>query len=291
MDKKALIKYLLALLLFGSNGFVASFISLTSYETVMTRSVLGSVLLIALYFLTGHRLDFLRHKRDLAFIALSGIAMAADWLFLFEAYTRIGVSLSILINYFGPAIVIALSPLVLQERIQPRKVAALAAAIVGVVLVSGSAAVEGLNLWGLACAILSAASYAAMVLANKKAERVTGMDNSLVQLFVTMLTVVLFVGAKQGLYIPVKTGELLPILWLGLVNTGVGCYFYFSSIGRISAQSVGVLGYLEPLSGVLLASLLLGEQMTALQAAGAVLIIGGALFGELAKPKKGRLSA
>lgn len=32
--KQAYIKYLLALLLFGSNGVVASYISLTSYEIV-----------------------------------------------------------------------------------------------------------------------------------------------------------------------------------------------------------------------------------------------------------------
>lgn len=97
--KRAFLKYLAGLLLFGSNGVIASYIHLSSYEIVLLRSVLGIALLLGLFLITGHRFTALRHKKDLLFITLSGIAMAADWLLLFEAYARIGVSLGMLINY------------------------------------------------------------------------------------------------------------------------------------------------------------------------------------------------
>ena len=80
--------------------------------------------------------------------------------------------------------------------------------------------------------------------------------------------------------------SIVPILVLGIVNTGIGCYFYFSSIGKLPVRTVAVCGYLEPLSAVVFASLFLGERMTALQAVGAVLIIGGAMVGELIKTGK-----
>ena len=54
----------------------------------------------------------------------------------------------------------------------------------------------------------------------------------------------------------------------------------FSAIGDLPAQSVAICGYLEPLFAVLLSVLILHETMTPLQAAGAFLIIGGAVFGE-----------
>lgn len=79
--------------------------------------------------------------------------------------------------------------------------------------------------------------------------------------------------------------SVVPILVLGIVNTGIGCCFYFSSIGKLPVQTVAVCGYLEPLSAVLFASLFLGEKMTALQAVGAVLIIGGAMVGETVKAR------
>lgn len=75
------------------------------------------------------------------------------------------------------------------------------------------------------------------------------------------------------------------------MNTGVGCGLYFSTIGRLPAQSVAVCGYLEPLFAVMLSALLLHETMTPLQIAGAALIIGGAVYGECRPAGKARKKA
>ena len=282
-------KYLSALLLFGSNGVVASSIRLTSVEIVLLRSVLGCILLTVLFFAGGNRLTLRENRRDVLFVALSGIAMAADWLFLFEAYAQIGVSLGMLINYTGPAIVIALSPALLREKITPQKLVALVCALTGACLISGQAVISGLSLWGMLCAVLSAFSYAVMVLANKKARSITGMKNTALQLFFCAATVVLFCLFRSTRFTVAKE-DWLPILWLGFVNTGLGCYLYFSSIGGIPAQSVAVCGYIEPLSAVLLSALILHESLSGIQLLGAALIIGGALFGELGSAQITRAS-
>lgn len=277
---QAYFKYILALLLFGSNGVVASYIGLTSYEIVLLRSLLGSLLLIAIFFFTGHKLTVLQHKRDLCYIALSGIAMGADWLLLFEAFSQIGVSLGMLINYCGPAIVVALSPLLFKERVTPQKLTALITTLIGVFLISGQAATEEANFWGIFCAGLSAVSYAAMVIFNKKSKQVIGMENSTLQLFFAFITVAIFVGFKQGFYMEIAAEDWLPILWLGLLNTGICCYLYFSSIGRLPVQTVAICGYLEPLSAILFSVLFLKEILQPIQVLGAILIIGGAVFAE-----------
>lgn len=273
-------KYLAGLLLFGSNGVVASFIDLSSYEIVLLRSVLGAALLVCLFFITGYRFTAFRHTKDLMYIVVSGVAMAADWLLLFEAYARIGVSMGMLINYTGPAIVIALSPIFLKERTTFAKVIALVAALLGAILISGQAAVAGMNVGGLICAGLSAVAYAVMVLLNKMAREITGIENAAVQILCTAVVVAAFVGCKQGFFMKISGNDWFPILLLGLVNTGVGCYFFFSSLSSLSAQTVAICGYLEPLFAVLLSVMILHETMTPLQISGAVLIIGGAVFGE-----------
>ena len=276
--KRAYLSYFLALLLFGSNGVVASFIHLDSYEIVFLRSVLGTILLLAIYFLTGYKITALRYRKDIFFIVLSGISMAADWLFLFEAYAQIGVNMGMLINYCGPAIVVAFSPFLFKERLTRSKQAALLAALIGVFLISGQA-MGGGSSWGLIGAVLSAFSYASMVICNKMAKQVQGLENAMLQLLFAFLTVAVFVWVKQGIRIEVVSEDLLPILWLGLLNTGIGCYFYFSSIGRLPAQTVAICGYLEPLSAVLFSFLFLHEVMRSLQIIGAAFIIGGALIG------------
>ena len=69
---------------------------------------------------------------------------------------------------------------------------------------------------------------------------------------------------------------------LGIINTGLGCLLYFSAVAKLSVQTVAVVGYLEPLSAVVFSVTLLGEAMTPIRLMGAALIIGGAIFCELA---------
>ena len=81
----------------------------------------------------------------------------------------------------------------------------------------------------------------------------------------------------------IPQSSILPILILGLVNTGIGCYFYFSSIGNLPVQTVAIIGYLEPFSAVLFSVLFLRETMLPMQVIGAVMILAGAVFGECIK--------
>ncbi len=115
---------------------------------------------------------------------------------------------------------------------------------------------------------------------NKKARDITGLENATLQLSISFLTVAIFVGIRQGFIVQVSGGDWIWIIILGLLNTGLGCYCYFSSIGHLPVQAVAILGYLEPLSAVVLSAILLHETLNALQICGAAMIIGGAMIGE-----------
>ena len=278
--KNAYFKYVAALLLFGSNGIVASHIALSSYEIVFTRTMIGSLLLVLLFAFSRQKPQIGRNRSHLVFLIISGVAMGASWMFLYEAYVQVGVSIASLAYYCGPVIVMILSPILFREKATAAKVLGFIAVLVGMFFVNWQALLQGKTAWGLACGALSAVMYAFMVIFNKKAESVTGLENATWQLIVSFITVAIFVGLKQGWSISIAPGNLLPILFLGLVNTGIGCYFYFSSIGRLPMQTVAIIGYLEPLSALLFSAALLGEKLGPAQVAGAVLILGGAAFGE-----------
>jgi drug/metabolite transporter (DMT)-like permease len=153
--------------------------------------------------------------------------------------------------------------------------------LIGLFCVNKQALTEGRNTWGLVCGIASAVMYAFMVIFNKKAASIIGLENSTGQLIASFLTVAVFLGLKQGFSIHLPPGSLAPILFLGVVNTGLGCYFYFSSIGHLPVQTVAVSGYLEPLSALVFSAAFLGETLSIVQIAGAGLILGGAALGEL----------
>ncbi len=60
--KKAYVKYISGLLLFGSNGIVASFIGLDSYEIVLLRTLIGSIILFAFLYIFRVRFSFMKYK-------------------------------------------------------------------------------------------------------------------------------------------------------------------------------------------------------------------------------------
>ncbi len=284
MNIKAFLKYISALLLFGLNGIVASHIPLNSYEIVFLRTLIGSILLVSLFVLSKEKFHVKTYKQDTIFIILSGISMGTSWMFLYEAYQQIGVSLSSLLYYCGPVIVMILSPIIFREKLTAPKLLGFVTVLIGIFLVNGSAA-DSNNPWGLVCGAMSAVMYFFMVTFNKKSKNISGMENSVIQLVVSFLTVAAFTGIKQGFAMNIPTDAWLWIFVLGIVNTGIGCYLYFSPLAKLPVQTVAVCGYLEPLSAVVFAALLLGETMTFAQIVGAVCIIGGAMIGELVKSK------
>jgi drug/metabolite transporter (DMT)-like permease len=281
MKNKAALKYISALLLFGSNGIVASHITLNSYEIVFTRTLIGALFLVFIFIFSKKEMGFWRNKPHFLYLLISGVSMGASWMFLFEAYRQIGVSVATLAYYCGPVIVMIFSQAIFKEKITSVKSIGFFAVLLGMFFVNQQALWQGHISWGLGFGILSAVMYAFMVIFNKKAESITGLENPMWQLIASFVTVAIFLVFRQGFSIHIESMNLIPILLLGIVNTGIGCYFYFSSIGDLPVQTVAILGYLEPLSALFFSAALLGESLGFLQLIGAILILGGAAFGEL----------
>jgi len=281
-DRGAYLKYFAALLLFGSNGIIASSIHLASCRIVLYRIVLGSLLLLVTAGKTQALRGAAKHRKDLLFVCLSGMCMGISWLFQYEAYERIGISITSLVYCLGPVLVIILAQFVFREKITARKILCLAAVISGLLLINGVSLKQGAGMTGIICALMCAAAYAGMIIFNKKSLLITGLANSALQLTAGAVTVLIFniirqISSPGMLSFPAQRAEWLPILVLGLVNTGAGCYLYFSGISSIPAQTVAVCDYIEPLTALILAAVILRESLSPPQIAGAALILGGTL--------------
>ena len=288
-----LFTYLAALLLFGSNGIIASAIALPSSDIVLLRTFLGALSLVTILAITQrHKLQAPSRLREAAALLLSGAALGASWIFLFRAYQTIGVGVSSLLYYCGPIIVMALSPLIFGEKLTGGKIAGFVAVACGAFLIAAQGLGGNMPIAGIVCGIASAFCYALMVIASKGAPHIEGLENSALQVsaaFVTALVLTLitqgapsFLSAGVAASIDWRAVVMLGVVMLGVVNTGLGCLLYFSAVAKLPVQTVAVVGYLEPLSAVVFSAVLLGEAITPVRLMGAALIIGGALFCELA---------
>ena len=253
-----------------------------------TAHVFGRLSLVTILAITQrHKLQAPSRPREAAALLLSGAALGASWIFLFRAYQTIGVGVSSLLYYCGPIIVMALSPLIFGEKLTGGKIAGFIAVACGAFLIAAQGLGGNMPIAGIVCGIASAFCYALMVIASKGAPHIEGLENSALQVSAAFVTALVLTLITQGAPSFLSAGVAASIDWravvmLGVVNTGLGCLLYFSAVAKLPVQTVAVVGYLEPLSAVVFSAVLLGEAITPVRLMGAALIIGGALFCELA---------
>ncbi|MDY3080190.1 MAG: DMT family transporter [Oscillospiraceae bacterium] len=284
---KNLLFFILSMVIFGTNGLIVANISLGSAEIVLMRTFLGSLFLLVIV-LAKRSFSFADLKSDLVPATIGGAALGLNWVLLFTAYRSAGVALSTLTYYCGPIIVLALSPVLFKEKLTWNKLLAIAAVAVGMFCISGNIDPGSDVQTGLLCGGGAALLYASLIVANKRVKRLAGLNCAMYELIVAFFVVLIYlIVTNVPLPVIPAVGDILWVLLIGLVNTGLAYYLYFSSLQQLPGQTIALVCYIDPLTALLVSAAFLGEKMLVVQIVGAVLILGGACLGEL-KFKKSR---
>ncbi len=284
-NRKELLKFIAAMVIFGTNGLLVANISLSSAEIVLMRTLLGSVFLLAVVLFTG-KFDFSALRKDAFAATFGGAALGLNWVLLFEAYRQASVSLATLTYYCGPMFVLLLSPILFRERLTWNKIAALISVALGMICITGSVDLTTTG-GGLLLAAGAAFFYAMLIICNKWVKHLSGLHCSLYEMVVSFFVILIYL-VIIGHPLPVIPAreELIYVLIIGLVNTGMAYLLYFSSLQKLSGQTVSLLCYMDPLTALFVSAAFLGEVMLPLHWVGAVLILGGACLGEFVFKKK-----
>lgn len=293
MKQKAYIKLVFAMIIWGTLGPLVKQIPLASGEIVLARVILGLATLGIIYFASGgcragNTADRYAVRKDIAILFVSGAVMGFNWVFLFEAYKYTTVSMATVSYYCAPVIITALSPLVLGEKLTASRIAGIAAATAGMFMITGSLQGGSQPLKGVLFGLLAALFYACVTILNKQLKGgFTGIQITIVQLFAAGIVVAPYaVINHEGAWVMPQGAGLVCLIIVGVVHTGIVLHFYFSSMQILPGQSVAMCSYIDPVSSLLIAAAVLSERMSIVQIIGAVLIIGGAAFGELYRKKE-----
>jgi len=286
---RAMLSLVASMVIFGTIGIFRRHIALPSSVIALMRGVIGTIFLLLFVRATGGRLDFAAIRRNAAKLLISGAVMGFNWILLFEAYRYTSVATATLCYYMAPIIVMLLAPVLLRERLTRRKALCMLLALAGMVPVSGvlEAGFAAGEMRGVLLGLGAAALYAGVVLINKTIAGVGAYDKTIVQLFASAAALVPYVLATERLNeIAVSGMALAMLLVVGVVHTGLAYALYFGSTRLLSAQTLAIVSYVDPVVAILLSALLLGETLSPLGAAGAALVLGATLASEL--PEKNR---
>lgn len=275
--------------IFGTIGIFVRYIPLSSAAVAFFRGVLGVVFLLGVMLVGKKRFDGAAIRRNLLILCVSGAAIGLNWIALFESYRYTTVATATVCYYLAPVFLLLASPL-LGEKLTAKKLGCVAVALVGLVFVSGmmEGGIPALSeLKGVALGIVAALLYASVMLLNKKLSPIPAYDKTILQLgaaAAVILPYLLFTGglSLMGLNWP----QLLLLLVVGIVHTGVAYALYFGSMKDLKAQTIAIFSYLDPVIAVILSAVLLREKLGLWGIAGAILILGSALYSELPERKK-----
>jgi len=285
---RARLSLIASMCIFGTIGLVRRYLPVPSGFLAMARGLLGALFLLALVHLRGNRLDRDAIRPMLSRLLLSGAMIGFNWILLFEAYRYTTVAIATLCYYMAPVFILITVPFVLHERLTLRKALCILAALLGMALVSGVSGSAGAVDWrGILCGLGAAVLYACVVIVNKFIRYVPAYDKTIVQIGTAGAVLIPYVIVVEGLSeVRFTPTVVLMLLLAGLVHTGCAYALYFGSIDALSAQTLALLSYLDPVIAILLSALVLRERMTGAQAIGAILILCAAVVAVLPERSK-----
>lgn len=218
--------------------------------------------------------------------AAAGLGFTLN-LCMFIAFDRITVALALLGFYTYPVLVAAANVALGREHLDRARIAALALAVAGMVMVVVAQVdpASGLRVdaLGVGLALGAAASQAVFVLVSRRGYRSVPADQAMaVVLAFTVVCgaiVAIATGAGTTLGEPLRSPSVLPILaFTGLFAAAIPSMLFLLGIRRIGGTVAGILMLFEPVVGVALAAWLLAEGVTPVQVLGGVAILAAAVI-------------
>lgn len=277
------IKLISSVFIFGTIGIFVNYIPLPSSVIAMFRGLCGAAFLLLLAFLRRKPPNLAAIRKRLPLLLLSGAVLGCNWMLLFQAYKYAGVATGTLCYYLAPVFVTLLSPLLFGEKLTAKKLCCAVVALAGMIPISGvldSAA--DVSITGILFGVGAACLYTCIVILNKKINGVSDSDRTLVQLTASGIVMLPYVLFTQDLgSLTLTTVQLLLLIAVGVVHTGIAYMLYLSSVNALPAQTLAIFSYIDPITAIVLSALLLNEPFGAWSIVGAVLILGATLVSEI----------
>jgi drug/metabolite transporter (DMT)-like permease len=261
----------------GFVSVIAAGVDLPAAALVFWRCVIAAVTVPALV-LVVRRLPLLVVEQRRHQVMGLALLVAVHWALLFETLKLASVAVAILTVYTAPIFLAVLAPLLLPEARSRIGLVALAISAPGIAVIAlggeGGAAADPVAVGtGLGAAI----TYALIVIWTKSLVRNIAPVAVAFWSYAMVAVLLLPFALARGQFLPHGV-DWVYVITLGALLTAAAGVLYMRALKDVTAQSAGLLAYLDPLSASLLAWAILGQDLGWQVVVGGVAVLaGGAL--------------
>jgi drug/metabolite transporter (DMT)-like permease len=266
-----------------SYGLLPVFTAFAYRDDVTTSTLLFLRFAIAALFLLiwafAKFRKFRVSKRDLLFFFILGaVFYNIQSRCFFESIKLIPASMTALILYTYPIIVMVLSAIFYKEKITVKIAGAIGITLIGLVMLLGTS-FGGINSMGVLFALGSAGFYSIYIIISNYVLK--SIQPLVACSFVTMFTSVGMLAT--GLVTSDISFSFNPSAWLWIICIVIFCtvvamLFFFKGMELVGPTNAAIISIMEPISIAVFTSIFLHSNLTWLQLLGGGIILGGSVL-------------
>lgn len=240
-----------------------------------------AVTLLGLYLaVTGHSFR-VTWRQGLVLLVL-GLLYTTSSLTLFSAYKYVPSGLATTLVFLSPVIVALIMAALGKVPSWPVWLA-IAVSFVGVMIMTGVGSDTVFNPKGIALAIASALVYSLFIIIINRSKVIAGISNSVLTFYTLVVGSIVFMAWGVRSHVPLTGGLEGWSAWLNLVGLAVLPTIVSTATLAVATRNIGatkasVLGVFEPITAIVVGSMVLGEPLTLSVVAGITLSIVAVTF-------------
>lgn len=211
-----------------------------------------------------------------------GLLYTASSTFLFEAYKYIASGLATTLVFLFPAMVAIIMVFLKVVPSWPVWLS-IAATFVGVMIMTGGAGTETVNPLGVWFSIASAFVYALFIVIINKSKVISSIPNSLLTFYALLTGTFFFIGRCLFSGADLTAGLDGGMAWCNLIGLAVLPTIVSTASLAVATRNIGatkasVLGVFEPITAILVGTVVFGEALTPNIIAGILISIVAVTF-------------
>ena len=233
--------------------------SILFFRYAIAVLILGVVLL-------SDRQNFKVSWKQFGILLVLGVLYTASSTFLFKSYNYIPSGLATTLVFLFPVLV---AVIMVFLRVVPswQVWVAIVATFIGVIIMTQSDSTREIDTVGVLLSLGSALSYAFFVVIINRNKAISNISNSLLTFYVLLVGAIFFlsrvVATGGNLTVGIETKvDCLNLVGLAVFPTFVLFSFFSVATRNIGATKASVLGVFEPITAILVGTLVFGEALT-----------------------------
>ena len=221
------------------------------------------------------RVDMRVRRRELPLLGIYGLLFSASSLFLFLSYNYMDAGIASTILFIYPVMVALIMAVFFHERASLLTWVCIVLAVGGVSLLTKTSDGSSVSVLGITFVLLSSLSYAIYIVGVNRSS-IARMPSAKLTFYALCFGILIYIMRTRGLselQVPHTLLGWTCAFCLALFPTIISLVTMTISIRNIGSTSAAILGALEPITALVVGTLVFGERLTPRICLGIVLVL------------------